>query len=349
MTTGTLSALRVDAEAIGAFWRALARPGDVHEIRAPKTRGRWHRIVSGYFDTSEAVCHTLADATGADAEALYATLNPVNPALLARAANRLKQDVRETTADAGIIRRTTILIDVDPKYPGGASGISSTDEERDAALALRDTVRTFLTDEADWSEPLAVTMSGNGGALLYRVELPNDTDATALVRGVLTALAHLFNTATATVDKTNFNAARITKILGTVAAKGDNLHEWPWRVAAGTINAEAPPVRRDALERVAALAPRSNRAEPKGNNNGTSEPRWDLRALITKAEIGWREKTRPGYTVLQLERCLTSADHTDGAALFQFDSGAVAYRCLHNHVSGRPMHRGAEEEARRLR
>jgi hypothetical protein len=330
--TVTAPALRTDVEAVRRFWRALLRPGDVHEVRAPKTRGRWHRTVSGYFDNAEASCHALAGVSGADAEAIYVTLNPVNPALLARAANRLKVDARETTADADIVRRTTILIDIDPVRP---SGISSTDAERDAALALRDTVRAFLTDENNWPEPLAVTMSGNGGGLLYRVDLPNDSDATALVTGILAALAHLFNTAAATVDATTFNPSRITKIVGTVAAKGDNLPERPWRVARGTINADALPVPREALEHVAALAPKSTKSTPHSNSNGTGEAHWDLRELLTKAEVGWREKAKPGYIVLQLDRCLTSTDHADGAALFQFDSGAVAYKCLHARCTGK--------------
>lgn len=328
----TAQALRTDVASVGAFWRALVRPGDVHEVRAPKTRGRWHRPVSGYFDTPEAVCHALAGVSGADAEAVYVTLSPANPALLARAANRLKVDARETTSDTDIVRRTTILVDVDPVRP---SGISSTDAERDAALALRDTVRDLLTAEAGWPEPLAVTMSGNGGGLLYRVDLPNDTDATALVTGILTALAHLFNTPAATVDTTTFNAARITKVIGTIAAKGDNLPERPWRVATGTVNAAALAVPREALELVAALAPKSTRSTPHANDNGTGEPRWDLRELLTKAEVGWREKAKPGYIIFQLARCLTSADHIDGAALLQFDSGAVAYKCLHARCAGK--------------
>jgi hypothetical protein len=328
--------LHPDVASLEAFWDAIVRrvPGGVWEVRGPKTKRKGPRrffgTLSGYFDNRAAFVAAVRAITGEDVEALYVTLNPVNPALRSRAANRLKTDARETASDADIVRRTIILLDIDPVRP---SGISSTDEERDAALALRDTVRAFLTDEAGWPEPLAVTMSGNGGALLYRVDLPNDADATALVTGILTALAHLFNTATATVDTSNVNAARITKILGTIAAKGDDLPERPWRLATGTINADAPPIPQEALERVATLAPNAHQAEPKGNSNGTGEGRWDLRALLTKAEVGWREKAKPGYTILQLERCLTSPDHADGAALFQFDSGAVAYRCLHNRCA----------------
>ncbi len=330
--TVTLPALRANTDALRAFWRALVRPGDVHEARAPKTRGRWYGTVSGYFNAGEAFVSALSHITGAEAEAVYLTLNPVNPALLARAANRLKVNAKETSTDTDIVKRTTLLVDSDPVRP---SGISSTDAERDAALALRDIVRAYLTDEAGWPEPLAVTMSGNGGALLYRVDLPNDAEATALVERVLKALADLFDTPTVKVDTTNSNAARITKIVGTVAAKGDNLLDRPWRLAVGSFTPDAPPVPREALERVASLAPEPKRHAAGASGDGAGERRWDLRELLTRAGIGWREKAKAGYTVLQLERCLTSQDHADGAALFEFASGAVAYRCLHNRCSSK--------------
>lgn len=329
---GTLPALRADADALRAFWRALVRPGDVHEARAPKTRGRWHGALSGYFNAGEAFVSALSHVTGDEAEAVYLTLNPVNPALLARAANRLKENARETTSDADIVKRATLLIDFDPMRP---SGISSTDAERDAALALRDIVRAYLTDEAGWPEPLAVTMSGNGAGLLYRVDLPNDGEATALVEHVLKALAHLFDSDAVKVDTANYNAARITKIIGTVAAKGDNTPERPWRRAKAMFTPDAPPVSRETLERVSAFAPEPEQHKTRASGDGAGERRWDLRDLLTRAGIGWQERAKAGYTILQLDRCLTSQDHTDGAALFEFASGAVAYRCLHNRCGGR--------------
>ncbi len=292
--TATLSALRVDSEALRSFWRALVRPGEVHEARVPKTRGRWHGTGSGYFNDEQAFLSALASVTGAEAEAVYLTLNPVNPALLARAAKRFRLNAKETTSDADIVKRTTLLIDFDPVRP---SGISATDAERDAALALRDIVRAYLTDEAGWPEPLAVTMSGNGGALLYRIDLPNEGETTALVERVLKALSHLFDSVTVKVDTSNSNPARITKVIGTVAAKGDNVPERPWRRAIGTFNPEAPAASRETLMRVAVLVPEVESSHARENDNGSGARQWDLRVLLTKAGIGWREKAKPGYTI----------------------------------------------------
>jgi len=329
-------ALRPDAALLGAFWDAVAQyDGEaVWEVRGPKTKRKGPRrffgTLSGYFNTRAAFVAAVQGITGEDVEALYLTLNPAKAALLARAANRLKDNAHEATADTDILRRTSLLIDIDPNRP---SGTSSTDAERDLALAVRDSIQDFLTEQASFPEPLARTMSGNGAGLVYRLDLPNDDDATQLVTGVLAALAHLFDMPAVKVDTANFNAARITKIIGTVAAKGDNVPERPWRLATGTVNPDALAVSREALEWVAALAPKPERPAVGGGGERANGQRWDLRALLTRAEIGWRENVKAGYTVLELDRCLTSQDHVDGAALFQFDSGAVAYRCLHARCS----------------
>ncbi len=328
--------LRPDAEALGAFWGAVAQfhADAVWEVRGPKTKRKGPReffgTVSGYFTDRRAFIAALRGISGEDAEALYMTLNPVKSALLARAANRLQDAARESTQDSDILWRTTLLIDLDPERP---AGISATDAERVAALELRDSIRVYLQEEEGWPDALATTMSGNGGGLLYRIHLPNDQEAMRLIEGVLKVLAAAFNTNAVTVDVSNSNAARLTKIIGTVAAKGDNLPERPWRLTTGAFHPEAQPVPLEALKRVAELAPSDSVRPIPASDNGHSAGRWDLRELLRQAEIGWREKPKPGYRVLQLNRCLTSRDHTDGAALLEFDSGAVAYRCLHNRCA----------------
>ncbi len=324
-----------DIDGLRAFWSVLAQPGGVHEVRIPKTRRGprcFSGTVSGYFNDVEAFISSVDGIAGQDAEAVYVTLNPVNPDLLARAANWLKNWVRESTSDGDIVRRTTLLIDVDPVRP---SGISATDEEREAALVLRDQIREYLSEYPGWPEPLAVTMSGNGGGLLYRLDLPNTEEVTTLVKRVLEGLACTFDIEGAKVDVSTFNPARITKVIGTVAAKGDSLPHRPWRMATGTFTPNAPPVPREALERVAGLVPTAEERSPDrpGGERRTGRRTWDLRELLTREAIGYREKPRSYATVLELDRCLISSDHTDGAAILEFPNGAVAYRCLHNRCA----------------
>jgi hypothetical protein len=71
--------------------------------------------------------------------------------------------------------------------------------------------------------------SGNGAHLLYRVDLPNDSGATELVKHILAGVAARCATDDITVDQTVCNAGRITKAYGTMVCKGDNLPDRPHR------------------------------------------------------------------------------------------------------------------------
>jgi hypothetical protein len=94
---------------------------------------------------------------------VYYALNPVNPSLLARANNRIVQNVKQTTSDApdNIMKRRWLLIDADPVRP---SGISSTENEKSAAKGLILDVREYLVGRG-WPEPVEAD-SGNGFHLL---------------------------------------------------------------------------------------------------------------------------------------------------------------------------------------
>jgi hypothetical protein len=195
-------------------------PGDVHEVRIPKA-GRLGTI-SGYFDNAEALADAVAPLDGT-VPAVYITLNPCMPALLARAANRLQDRAQVTTADADILRRRWLLIDLDPVRP---AGISSTDREHGRAISAAcgawDDLRSWLGDPV-------VADSGNGCHLLYRLALPNDQAVTELVKRVLAGVAARCGTEDTAVDQTVYNPARIVKLWGTMACKGDSTPDRPHR------------------------------------------------------------------------------------------------------------------------
>jgi len=326
--------VRADSDQLAAFWRAVVRPGEVHEVRAPKTRKgprRWFGVVSGYFDDGEEFVDALDGADGRDAEGVYLTLNPVNPALKARAANRLQDGRPVTTQDTDVLRRSNLLVDIDPARP---SGISATDGEQAAALATRDAIAAWLEDMG-WPRPKLVMATGNGGGLVYAIDLANDAAATSLVERVLKGLAAVFDTPAVTVDTGTYNAARIFKVAGTVAAKGDDVPDRPWRLATAEVLDGSLPVPVELLEAVAAYAEEAE-AQPTPIRPGVG--RWerrDIRAALHAAGVGYREKAKSYGTVFELDRCLTSSDHTDGAVVIEMASGALAYRCLHNRCGGK--------------
>jgi len=151
-------------------------------------------MASGYFDDLEALAAAVAPLDAAGTAGIYVTLNEVNPALLSRRANRIKMRLSKkdaTTADADIIHRRWFPIDIDPVRP---SGVSSTDEEHQAAIVRAAEIAAYLGRERGWPDPVMAD-SGNGAHLLYRIDLPNDEESKDLVKRCLEVLDTMFRTA----------------------------------------------------------------------------------------------------------------------------------------------------------
>jgi hypothetical protein len=150
--------------------------GQVYELRVPKTKRRG--VISGYFDDTNALAvngDTLSDDV--DVPAVYLTLNPVIPDLIARSANETLDRSDVTTKDHEIARRRLLLVDCDPIRP---VGISSSEAEHQAAIDRSRQIREYLTSEGFPMSLLAD--SGNGGHNVFRIDLPNDDEAADLVK-----------------------------------------------------------------------------------------------------------------------------------------------------------------------
>ena len=147
---------------------------------------------------------------------IYTTLNPVKP------------DFRVSAAkDADILLRRLLLIDIDRV---GNTKQPATDDEVTRALILAEAIAAFLAQN-EWPDPILM-MSGNGVHLYYGLsDLPNRDQSTAVIKGVLQALGKKFDNDEFAIDKSVFNASRITKVPGTVARKGVATEERPYRMA----------------------------------------------------------------------------------------------------------------------
>lgn len=219
-----------DRDAILRAVALLIEPGQVVELRALGVAVSGHsyrQTRSGYFNDPEALAKAAA-YNSKSAEGVYVTLNPVNSDLLARAVNKMRGVGKgdPLTSDADVLRRAWLPVDVDPVRP---AGISSTDTEKSAALEVAAAIQAFLA-ERDWPEAILAD-SGNGFHLLYRVNLPNDEESGRLIRDAVRALAKKFDTDSAKVDPKVFNAARLWKLYGTLARKGDSTPDRPHRRA----------------------------------------------------------------------------------------------------------------------
>ena len=283
--------------------------------------------VSGYFDGEHhgELVEAAAYWSG-KAPAVYVTLNPVLPDLLARSKNRARAWMQATTRDNEVTQRRWLLIDFDPKRP---SGISAVDAEHEAALDRARKCREWLREQG-WPDPILAD-SGNGAHLLYRIDLPNDNDALALVKRCLEAVAAKWSDESVEVDRSVHNAARICKLYGTLAAKGDETPERPHRIARMLDVPEAVGVAaRDVLaELCQSAAPRVARSDG-----------FDLQAWIAKHRLPvGRSKDWEGGTLWELDRCPWRPDEKDGGAFVaQRADGSVFAGCHHSkcHDKGWP-------------
>jgi len=94
------------------------QPGDVREVRIPKW-DKYGHTAAGWFDDPVKLA---AAAARYDGKAnIYVTANPVEPALLGRADNRIAERMDATSNDTNIVYRRLLFVDIDPVRPAGIS------------------------------------------------------------------------------------------------------------------------------------------------------------------------------------------------------------------------------------
>ncbi len=232
-------------------WEIVARDGAPREVRILKTER--DGTVSGIFTDPEQVAAAIASWDGV--KSIYLTVNPLKPEMLAREnVGKLTRWTKDTTADADIASRAWLIIDVDPVPP--VKHVSATEAEQALAIEVRDRLAEWLTEEYGFPAPIR-GRSGNGGRLLYAIELPNDAASTDLIRQCLRALdLHWTTKGSVEIDTSVFNASRVDKVWGTMAVKGGSTDERPHRRAyLDVVPAEILLVPRELLELLAALVP----------------------------------------------------------------------------------------------
>ncbi|MBL9094027.1 MAG: hypothetical protein JNL96_22605 [Planctomycetaceae bacterium] len=322
-----------DFDEIARGIRLLCAPTQVYEIRA---LGVYRAgTVSGYFDADsrKAMVDGCADVSG-EAEGVYVTLNPVIPSLLARAVNRLREFTKHTTGDAEIAERRWLPLDFDPVRP---AGISSTDGEHEAALAKARECRKHLLSLGFAKQSLVLADSGNGAHLLCRIELPNDDVARDLVKSCIDAVATKFSDEVVKVDRTTYNAARIWKVPGTLACKGDHTDDRPHRLARlVSVPKKIEPASVDLLRELAQFAPQVALPASRAIWTGTAKS-FDLEAWLAAHEVPVSSpKPKDGGRIWVFPVCPWNPQHTNGSAfVMQRADGPIAAGCHHNGCQGK--------------
>jgi len=339
----------VDIVEVERSLRLLIDPGATFEVRALGTERGREVTLSGYFVDAHLAAAQVLRSVGGEATGIYVTLNPTHPDLRARCSDRIAPAKKGgTTGDQHIVKRTRLLFDVDADRP---SGISASDKEHTAALNLIAEMEAELSARG-WPEPLRGD-SGNGGHLIYAIDLP--TEDAGLVGRVLAA-AHArwgcsLEGVKLKVDTSVANPARISKLYGTLARKGDDIAERPHRMSRIL---RAPdvllPVTREQLESLAAdFGPKpaekaqqqrpqqsnhQHQQQPARSSNGVPRTldvaEWLTRFGFDVSSSGpWDSKYGPATRHI-LAVCPRNSDHNRGEAFVaQMSSGAIVAGCRH--------------------
>jgi len=280
------------------------------------------KVRSGYFSACEKAAEHVMKYPN---ETWYFVLNKINSGCHSRTqSEQILENPKETTADHDIERREWILIDADPIR---TSGVSSTDEEKEFAHKTIGKIYNYLRD-AGFAKPV-VCDSGNGYHLLYRIDLLNKSENTDLIKQFLETLDILFSDERVSVDKSVFNASRITKLYGSWAKKGSNTVERPHRLSKIIhIPDDIKLTSVDLIRKIAESLPKPEKQTYRNNYANT----FDLRDFMTKHGISISKETQSkDAEKFVLDECVFDPNHkAPDAAIFQLANGAIAYKCFHS-------------------
>lgn len=151
---------------------------------------------------------------------IYIVFNSISPSF------RGDEHNQQAVCDKHIVSRDYVLIDIDRV----ATAQPASDDELSEVQDVAARVEKYLTD--GWGfEPFAV-LSGNGSHLyLPLASVTTTVESKELCRRFLTLLSGIFDTPTVKIDTAVYNAARITKLPGTIARKGTATNKRPYRMA----------------------------------------------------------------------------------------------------------------------
>ena len=313
----------MDERQIRHTFELLKKPEDVIEVRCITSRSNY----SGYFKNVDNIIKELPRYSNGN---VYFVLNKISDGCYSREQHEtFVEKAKNTTSDGDISLREWLLIDVDPKRP---SGVSSTNEEKNNAKLVINNVFSFLRD-IGFAEPI-VCDSGNGFHLLYKIALENTEANKLLMQTVLQVLDLYFSNGKCDIDKTVFNASRITKLYGTDSKKGNNTDDRPHRQS--SILKVPKAIKETPYQLLLKVAGMMPAPEEKTYQNNYGKDRFDLKSFIRENNINVKSELNfQGGTKYILDHCLFDHSHkSKDAALFELQNGAVAYKCLHNSCSG---------------
>jgi AAA domain-containing protein len=315
--------------------QVLFAPGDTVEMRCVG-----NRTINGFYRDLNKLSKDAA-ALNYDfnpQQNVYVCLNPVQPELYARSADRFgPTDRGGSVKDNQVVCRRWLLVDIDPVRP---SGVSATDQQKQMAQAVATQVYTWLCQQLG-KECLVCADSGNGSHILIRLaDLPANNETRWVCERFLTMLSDRFSNDQAQVDKSTFNAARICTCYGTIKRKGSDIPEQPHRLS--KLVYVPDPLQPADWQTMAGLVdpfPGKQPAQPSTNGQALI----DIPQLLQQRKLEYFQddqyQTQSGEIASRfvLDVCPFNTEHTDRSAVItQWPSnGAVAFKCHHDGCTGK--------------
>ena len=315
---------RFDIAEAYKWWDVLRDGNQLTEIRLLSNDGR---TASGIFDNIDEIVKAIAPYTN-DWNAYYTI-------------NRLPDDVRglpqynkiivrpkQTCNDNMMVARDYVCIDLDSRR---LSGTNATDEQVEFTKKKANEVYQYLVNVG--FNPPTVVFSSNGVHMYLRCAMLNNEKNTALVKRFLQALSMMFTDEHTDVDEKVFNCARIMRLPSTYSCKGNTSDaSRPQRLCKFVKISENKVNDIAYFEKIAALYPED--VKPSRENNYSTE-KFDLESFLDKhgIKVTKIEQVAGGKKYV-LDHCVFNESHRGkDAVIFQRDSGAISYVCLHNSCS----------------
>lgn len=317
----------MNQDEIRKWWSLFVGDNTLVEVRI---LGRFQ--YSGYFKSVDTLLSAISLYAQMDDEQCYFTLNTINDACYGRQqCEKFVKSPKATTTDNDIVRRKWLLIDFDPKR---ATGVNASNEEFELAKQKAKDVYYYLHN-LNFPNPV-MCESGNGFHFVYPIDLPNTSDVTETIKAFLQSLSVMFSDDKVDIDEKVFNAGRICKLYGTTAKKGANLPDRPWResrIVHVPKKIEFVPLER--IEQVARLLPKEE-SRPQVNRTYNNNESFNLEQFLNQHKISFKKVPSSDGTRYIIDHCFFDENHKGkDAVLFQYNTGAVAYKCFHQSCSSK--------------
>lgn len=285
------------------------------------------RTASGYFTDPDSIVEWIERY---DTDNIYFTINSVSEGSKGRTQyQKIIERPSSTTTDKEITSREWAFLDIDVDR---IKDTNATEEETQYAKSVARRIVHYLQEQG-FSQPV-VTFSGNGVHLYFRCQMLNSDENTKTIKGFVAALGIMFNDERITIDPVIYNASRIARLPGTMSGKGraDDT-ERPQRMCRILSFPQETRINSNAyFEKIASIIPES--PKPSRENDWGRTP-FDLKAFMRQYGIAVKQEVKAaGGTRYILDHCVFDPNHkAKDAMIFQYDNGAIVYKCLHASCS----------------